>query len=89
MARRGLHKGVFFADYRSGDDIPDGPCCVRGACTAAAGNWDWDEGDVLRFLQEAVPIYRMSPEDFNDRPETTIDDVQALLDRAIALAVGK
>lgn len=90
LAKRGLRKGSFFPRvWVVGGAPPDGPCCVRGACQAAAGNSDGDRGDVLLFLQAAVPIHRLSPEDFNDRRTTTIDDVQALLDRAIALAEGK
>src|SRR5690242_2345153 len=82
LAKRGLHKGDFFADL----ETMDGPCCVRGACKIAAGSWDGDHGLVGRYLRAACPTGYVTAVGFNDDPETTIDDVQALLDRAIARA---
>lgn len=90
LARRGLHKGGYFAVPVRGDEIPDGPCCLRGACVAAAHDWNGDEGEVFIALQNAAADMGFaSPVCFNDRPEATFDDVQAFLDRAIALAEGK
>lgn len=93
LARRGLHKGGFFASDWGEDDNsppPDGPCCVRGACIAVTGDINGDESNTLTFLREAArAMGAAGPESFNDRPATTIDDVQALLDRAITLAEGK
>jgi hypothetical protein len=41
------------------------------------------------LLDEATPRNYVSISDFNDAPETTLDDVLALYDRAIAAAEAK
>ncbi len=44
---------------------------------------------VAPLIQRAASELKTVPSKFNDRPETAVDDVLALLDRAIALAEVK
>jgi len=84
LAKRGHTKEGYFVD---------GCVCVVGACAAAAG-FTSDLTDGFPAFENSIKPFLAGaaggePTVWNDRPETTVDDVQALLDRAIALAEGK
>lgn len=73
---------------------PEGPCCLLGAMTLVVSNgettWFEDIEYYARVLVAAghleVPrgFSRVGYADFNDDPQTTHEDVLALLDDAIA-----
>jgi hypothetical protein len=80
IAAVGLYKGGFFADE---SDYDSTPCCSMGALHWATGISDlWR--DARRALVAQLDTANVST--FNDRPETTLEDVLAVFDKAIEAA---
>lgn len=94
LRKRGLHKGWYFKKLKkvenwepSAAKIPDGPCCVLGACVAAAKSWTAVDR-LENLLLSAIPRpneYRDVPE-YSDKKHVTKKHIMNLLDRAIVKA---
>lgn len=89
---------VFDEDGSVVDDADTGPVCAVGALNKAEGRKAWVDrpyNEARKALEAGLPVSRGNwtvggrVSAFNDAPNTTFEDVEALYSRAIAIAVVK
>ena len=86
------HKGDYFKDFPkmdtddlyNGDGFPDCPACLYGTVVYVTENPN-TSCSLSRALERVLPhSFNDDLVNFNDHPDTTHQDVLALIDRAIA-----
>jgi hypothetical protein len=93
LERNGWNQGWFFRDDDPGANPAECAVCLRGALNLSAGAEHPGSpaacGDALMAVNDALPErWRGLIAGWNDERGRTVEEVYALLDRAIELAEG-